>query len=123
MVGSRGYGDYEAAPLRPGRRRHHWLRTAQLNAVGWAALLGVCLVAAAVGVAAAGLIAGPRGWGAILGVLPLGVVVLLDRRRWASMEASFGWGASEVDVARIASELADHGVITKIGRASCRERV
>ncbi len=119
MVGSRGYGDYEAAPMRQGRRRHHhWLRTARLNAVGWAALLGACLVAAAVGVAAAGFIAIPRGWGAVLGMLPLGALVLLDRRRWAAMEAHFGWGASEADVARIASELANQGVLTTIHTAA-----
>jgi len=115
MVGSRGYGSYAAAPLRHGRgKRHSWLRTAQLNAVGRAALLGACLVAAIVGVGAVGAIAVPRWWGAVLGVLPLGAVVLLDRRRWAAMETSFGWGGSEVDVVRIVSELADQGVTTRV---------
>ncbi len=118
MVGSRGYVSYAAGPW-PRRRgkRHSWLRTAQLNAVGRAALLGACLVAATVGVGAAVAIAVPRWWGAVLGVLPLGAVVMLDRRRWAAMATSFGWGGSEVDVARIVSELAELGVITGVSTA------
>lgn len=115
MVASRGNGEYEAAPLRHGRAsRHYWLRTARLNAVGWAALLGLCLAAAAVGVATARAIAVPSWCGASLGVLPLGAVVLLDRRRWAAMETSFGWGGSEADVAHIASELANQGVTAQV---------
>ncbi|OFE15168.1 hypothetical protein BA895_22860 [Humibacillus sp. DSM 29435] len=89
--------------------------------VGWSALLGACLVAAAVGVGAAGAIARPRGWGAVLGVFPLGAVVMLDRRRWAAMETGFGWGGSEVEVARLVSELAELGVITRVDTASNAE--
>ena len=104
MVSSRGYGEYEGEPLRhPRIRRHYWLRTAQLNAVGWAALVGACLMAAAVGVAAAWAIDVPRWWGAVFGVLPLGAVFLLDRRRWAAMETSYGWGGS-------AATLRAHGI-------------
>ena len=115
MVRSRGYGSYTAGPwLRRRGKRHSFLRTAQLNAVGWAALFGACLVAAAAGVGAAVAIAVPRWWGAVLGVLPLAAVVMLDRRRWAAMQTSFGWGGSEVDVARIVSELAELGIITSV---------
>ncbi len=118
MVRSRGSLSYAAGPWphRLGRRRS-WLRTAQLNAVGWSALLGACLVAAAVGVGAAGAIAGPRWWGAVLGILPLGAVVMLDRSQWAAMETGYGWGGSEVEVARIVSELAELGVITRADTA------
>ena len=103
-------------PLRHGRgTRHHWLRTAQLNAVGWAALIGLCLVAAAAGVATAWAIGVPRWSGVSLGVLPLGGVVPLDRRRWAAaMDTSVGWGGSEADVAGIASEPAKRGVTTRV---------
>ena len=103
-------------PLRHGRgTRHHWLRTAQLNAVGWAALIGLCLVAAAAGVATAWAIGVPRWSGVSLGVPPLGGVVPLDRRRWAAaMDTSVGWGGSEADVARIASEPAKRGVTTRV---------
>lgn len=115
MVASRSYGDYEPPPPRHRHdRRHYWLRTAQLNAVGWAALLGLCLAAAAVGVATARAIAVPTWWGASLALVPLGAVLLLDRRRWAGMETSFGWGGSESEVAHIAAELADQGVVTQV---------
>lgn len=115
MRASRGYGEYEAAPPpHRGDRHHYWLRTARLNAVGWTALLGLCLAAAAVGVATAGAMAAPNWWGASLAVLPLGVVMLLDRRRWAAMETGFWWGGSETEVAHIAAELSDHGVITQV---------
>ena len=115
MAAPRRHGEYAAAPLRPGRiRRHHWLRTARLNAVGWTALLGLCLVAAAVGVAIAWAVAVPSWWGAALAVLPLGAVVLLDRRRWAAMETSFGWGGSVAEVADIAAQLANQGVTTQV---------
>jgi hypothetical protein len=56
----------------------------------------------------------PNWWGASLAVLPLGAVVLLDRRRWAAMETSFGWGGPETEVAHIAAELSDHGVMTQV---------
>lgn len=115
MVATRGYGEYEPAPLRHRRdRRHYWLRTARLNSVGWTALLGLCLAAAAVGVAAARAMAVPNWWGASLAALPLGAVMLVDRRRWAGMEISFGWGGSEAEVAHIAGELSDQGVIAQV---------
>jgi hypothetical protein len=40
--------------------------------------------------------------------------LLLDRRRWAAMETNFGWGGSEFEVAHIAAELADQGVLTQV---------
>lgn len=116
MVRSRGYAEYSTAPLRRGRGfRRRWLRTAQLNLVGWAALLGVCGVATGIGVVAARAISLPGWIGAALGVvLLLGAVVLTDRRKWSAMETSFGWGGSVDEVARIAAELQAQGVTTAV---------
>lgn len=111
MARSRGHAEYSAAPLRPGRRpRRHWLRTARLNAVGWAALAGACVVAAALSVAAASALALPSWTGALCAVTPLGAVVLADRRRWAAMESGFGWGGSVDEVTTIVAELEVQGV-------------
>ena len=52
--------------------------------------------------------------GASLAVVPLGAVLLLDRRRWAAIETNFGWGGSEFEVAQIAVELSDQGVVTQV---------
>lgn len=115
MVRSRGHAEYSVAPLRHGRGfRRPWLRTAQLNVVGWAALLGACVAAAGVGVVVARVLRLPGWSGAALAVVPLGAVALADRRRWAAMETSFGWGGSADDVARIASALEAQGIATGI---------
>lgn len=116
MARSRGDAEYSAAPLASGRRlrRRPWLRTAQLNAVGWAAQVGACIVAAAVGVAAARVVGLPSGAGAVLAVVPLGAVLLADRKRWAAMETGLGWGGSVDAVAAIAAELRAQGVVTHV---------
>lgn len=117
MPRSRRTGEY--APLRPGvHRRRPWLRTAQLNRVGWSALVGTCAVAGAVGLRLA------RGldlavWPGLalalaFALLPVGGVVLADRRRWASMETGFGWGGSVAEVSRIAEELQARGVDARV---------
>ena len=111
MVRPRGHAQYlEPWGRRGGRRRRPWLRTAQLNLAGWSALLGACLLAAAAGVAVTAAAHGPLLLGAAWGVAPLLVVVLLDRKRWARGQTSFGWGGSVNDVARIAAELEARGV-------------
>lgn len=105
----REYGEY--APLHAGHpRRRPWLRTAQLNIVGWSALLGACTAAAAAGVLLARAL-GLSGWlGALLALFPVGAVVVADRRRWAAMETSYGWSGSVGEVAQIAEELRSQGV-------------
>ena len=97
-----------------GRRRRSWLRTATLNAVGWSALLGLCLLTGVVGVVTAGALSLPRPLGAACAVIPLIGVVVADRRRWARMETGFGWGGSAVGVARIVAELESQGIRARV---------
>lgn len=98
---------------RRGRRRS-WLRTARLNVVGWSALLGTCLVVAALGIVTATAVGWPRALGAAAAVIPVAMVVFADRRRWARMETSVGWGRSTEEVARIADELEAEGVYARV---------
>ena len=95
------------------RRRRSWLRTARLNVVGWSALLGACLVAAALGlVSVTALVATLTR--RRLRSDPGGRVVFADRRRWARMETGFGWGGSMEEVTRIADELEAEGVHVRV---------
>ncbi len=113
MPGSRRSAEY--APLGEGpSHRRPWLRTAQLNIVGWSVLLGSCAAAAALGVLLAPALQLPGWSGLLLGLFPLGAVVLADRRRWAAMEAGLGWGGSVSDVTRIAEELQGRGVDAQV---------
>ena len=115
MVRSRGYGQYlESSRWRSGRRRRPWLRTADLNVVGWAALLGLCLLAAVAGVVVSAALGLPRLGGAVCAAVPLIGVVIVDRRRWARMETSFGWGGSLADVVQIAAELEVRGINARV---------
>lgn len=115
MVRSRGHAE-NMDPLgqRAGGRRRSWLRTAQLNLVGWSALIGVCLLSAAAGLAVAAAARVPLALGAAFGVAPLLVVALLDRRRWSRMQTSFSWGGSVEDVAQIAAELQARGAQARV---------
>ncbi|MDV3221300.1 hypothetical protein [Intrasporangium sp.] len=108
----RRYAEY--APLRPGRARRSWLRTAQLNVVGWSALVGVCAAAGAAGVLVARALGASGWWGLVVSLVPVGAVVLADRRRWAAMETSYGWSGSVGEVARIAQELRGRGVDAEV---------
>lgn len=113
MPRSRRHGEY--APLRPGQPdRRPWLRTAQLNTAGWSALLGVCAAAGGVGVLLARALGLPGSSGLALTVVPVGAVVLADRRRWADMETSFGWGGSVAEVSRVVEELRNRGVEAQV---------
>ncbi len=86
----RRYADYEPVPRR-WPPPEPWLRTAQLNLVGWSALLGACLGAAGLGLAAARLTPLPpraRLKFAVAPVVALVVaLVVADRRRWAAIQA------------------------------------
>ncbi|HET6665947.1 MAG TPA: hypothetical protein VFG98_01565 [Intrasporangium sp.] len=113
MPRSRRYGEY--APLRPGQsRRPPWLRTAQLNSVGWSAVLGVCAAAGCVGVLLARALGLSGSSGLVLTLVPVGAVVLADRRRWAGMETAHGWGGSVEEVTQVVEELRYHGVAAKV---------
>ena len=96
------------------RRRRSWLRTARLNVVGWSALVGACLVAAALGLVSVTALGWPRSLGAACAVIPVAGVVFADRRRWARMETGFGWGGSMEEVTRIADELEAEGVHARV---------
>ncbi|GAA6525993.1 hypothetical protein IDVR_17890 [Intrasporangium sp. DVR] len=101
--------------MREGRSpRRPWLRTAQLNLAGWSALLGLCAAAGIAGVLLVRAIDLPGWWGSSLALLPVVIVLVADRRRWAAMETSFVWSASVADVARIADELRSRGVDTEV---------
>ena len=89
----RGYADYE--PLTPGRRavtsidrlRRGPFRTAQLNLVGWSALLASCLAAWLLTRYAMQHLSGP-GWPPwCAAALPLGAVFVIDRRRDKALRA------------------------------------
>lgn len=115
MVRSRGHAEYmEPSRPRAGGRRGSWLLTARLNVVGWSALIGVCLLAAAAGLAVSAATRVPLLFGAAFGVAPFLVVALLDRRRWSRMQTSFGWGGSVEEVAQLAAELAARGVQARV---------
>ena len=115
MVRSRASAEYvEVSGWRARQPRRSWFRTARLDVVGWSALLGTCLVAAAAGVAVATALGRPRPYGAACAIVPLAAVVLADRRRWARMRSSVGWGGSVEDVARVVALLEDRGIHTRV---------
>ena len=108
-----------AEPTRPPgwgarHRRRSWLRTAQLNVAGWSALLGSCLGAGLLGVAAAAALGLPPVSGAVLAVVPLVAIMAVDRRRWARLPTGYGWGGSVEEVGRVAALLEARGVHTRV---------
>ena len=105
------------APLRPGNppRRRGILRTAKLNMVGGAAVLGSCLAAAGLGFAAGRLSGLPIAVTASVGgLLPLALLATVDRRRWKSMLASYGWGGTAAEATAVAVELLRRGVVANV---------
>ncbi|MCU1537484.1 MAG: hypothetical protein JWP82_1835 [Humibacillus sp.] len=116
----RAPGDHEELtdPSAWGRRRRQprrsWLRTARLNLAGWSALLGSCLGAGLLGVFAATAMGPPPAFGAMLAVVPVLAIVAVDRRRWARMQTSHGWGGSVEEVAQVAALLEARGVHAQV---------
>ena len=105
------------APLRPGNppRRRRILRTAKLNTVGGAVVVGSCLAAAGLGFAAGRLLGLPIAVTASAGgLLPLALLAAADRRRWKSMLASYGWGGTAAEVSAVAVELLRRGVVANV---------
>ena len=100
------------APLAPGHRRPRpVLRTARLNAVGYAALAGACLVAGFV----SGLAMVPTAWPLLLRVVVGPVVVLVslviaDRRKWGRMETGFSFTDDVATVRAVADRLTARGL-------------
>ncbi len=104
-------------PLRSGKPRRHrrMFRTAKLNIVGWAAVLGFCLTAAGLGFAAGQFFRLPLAVTASVGgLLPLAILAAADRRKWRAMLAGYGWGGTEDEVTAVAAELLRRGVVAHV---------
>jgi hypothetical protein len=105
-----------SAHLSRGRvRARSFLRTARLNVVGYAALIGACLVAA-VGSASA---LRTTGWPPVLraAVGPVVVVLVLvaaDRRKWSRMETSFSFTDDPAELRTVADRLLAQGLPVRV---------
>jgi len=90
-------------------------RTARLNIVGWAAVLGSCLAAAGLGFALGRLSGLPIAVTApAAALLPLALLVAADRRKWRAMLTGYGWGGTEAEVSAAAAELLRRGVVANV---------
>jgi hypothetical protein len=100
------------AELRPGHlRTWSFLRTARLNAVGYAALVGACLVAGAVTAVLLQATGWPMPVRAALGpVLVVLALVVADRRKWARMETGFSFTDDVATMRAVAGRLVAQGV-------------
>jgi hypothetical protein len=92
-----------------------FLRTAQLNAVGFAALGGVCLAAGVV----TALALRTTGWSlassAAVGPLVVLVgLVVADRRKWARMESSFSFTDDAAELRRVGNRLIAQGLPVRV---------
>jgi hypothetical protein len=108
---------YQSAYLYSQKLDHHreLLRTAKLNAVGWAAVAGLCAAGAGAGLVAARLTSR-----AVWVAMPAGTAVALagliaaDRRKWAAMATSYSWTDKLDDIQRIADVLTRRGVAVAV---------
>jgi len=90
-------------------------RTAKLNIVGSAAVVGSCITAAGLGFAAGRFFGLPVAVTASAGgLLPLAFLVAADRRKWRAMLAGYGWGGTEAEVSAVAAELLRRGVVANV---------
>jgi hypothetical protein len=71
-------------------------------------------VAGGLGVLAARALSLPDWTGLALAGLPLGAVVIADRRRWAAMATGLGWGGSVEEVSLVAEELRTQGMDVEV---------
>ncbi len=107
----RGHGDYVLLTSGAPRRRPRLLRTADLDVVGRAALVGTCAASAGLGALAGPALGLPRMLtGGAAAVVPVAVTVALDRVRWRRMSAGYDWGAAPADVEAVAADLSARGV-------------
>jgi len=91
------------------------LRTAELNVIGGAAVVGTCLATAGLGFAAGRFLGLPVAITASAGgALPLLLLEGLDRRRWRAMLAGYGWGGAPAEVSAVAAELLLRGVVANV---------
>ncbi|MCZ2818138.1 hypothetical protein [Modestobacter sp. VKM Ac-2984] len=104
----RSYAAFSARHRLP---RRHFLRTARLNAVGFSALGGACLAAAATGALASRWTSRPPVLGAALGpVVVLTGLVALDRRKWAGTTTSFSFADDAATTRAVADQLVARGL-------------
>ena len=90
-------------------------RTAKLNIVGSAAVVGSCITAAGLGFAAGRFFGLPVAVTASAGgLLPLAFLVAADRRKWRSMLAVYWWGGTATEVSAVAAELLRRGVVANV---------
>jgi len=90
-------------------------RTAKLNMVGRAAVVGSCLAAAGLGFGAGQLVGLPIVVTASAGgLLPLALLVAADRRKWRAALTAYGWGGTEAEVSAVVAELLRRGVVANV---------
>ncbi|MEP7036635.1 MAG: hypothetical protein ABI934_13695 [Actinomycetota bacterium] len=96
-------------------RRRRMFRTAKLNIGGRAAVLGLCLAGAGLGLFLGRLSGLPIALTVLVGgLLPLVLLVAADRRKWGAMLTGYGWGATEDEVSAVAAELRRRGVVVNV---------
>src|SRR4051812_36535545 len=95
--------------------RPRLLRTAELNAAGWGAVVLLSLAGAGIAHGAARASGSTSKALAPVGALAcLVALVAADRRRWGRMETSYSWTRDPDDVARIGVLLQRHGVPVRV---------
>ena len=95
----------------PFDRRRELFRTAQLNAVAWAAVAGLCVTGAAIGLTVSRLTGASPGITApVGGAAAFAAVLTADRRRWATMPTTHTWTDNPVEVQQMASTLRRAGI-------------
>lgn len=95
--------------------RRHFLRTARLNAVGYSALGGACLVAAAIGAVSLRRTGRPPATGAALEpVVVLTGLVALDRRKWAGTTTGFSFSDDAAATRAVADQLGARGLPVRV---------
>lgn len=101
----RGYAEYRPSRKRwPGRVR--LFRSVQFNAVGWAAVAGLCLLGAAAGYGVSLLTGWPPAVSPAIGaLLSLVALVVADRRHWGRIWTVYSCGDSSETTQRVATEL------------------
>jgi hypothetical protein len=100
-----------------GRRRPAppFLRTAQLNGVGFAALAGVCLAAGVVTALALRATGWPLASRAVIGpIVVLVGLVVADRHTWARMETSFSFTDDPAELRRVGNRLIAQGMPVRV---------
>jgi hypothetical protein len=99
------------SPRRGFHPRARLLRTAELNAAGWAAVVLLSLAGAGIAHVAARASGSTSKAAAPVGALTcLVALVAVDRRRWGRMETGYSWTDDPEAIARMAALLQRHGV-------------